>query len=105
MACLPGTDASSVYGCGYCLSSCVPALTGEVAAHAAGHDHHVRRGLSQSDPAELPRHGRVLRLKLGRKDFETVLSWRARRLAHSGELEAAAMVHGFKHLTRDLRLH
>ena len=87
------------------MASCSPELSRSGAAHAGAFDHHVRLTLSPSDPAEKPRVGRELRLPLRRGDFKTLLAVRARRLDHSGGLEAAAAVMGLKRLGRVRRWH
>ena len=105
LPCMPATDASGSYGFGYCLAPCSPELAREVAAHAAGHDHHIRLTLAAGDPAELPRAGRELRLPLRRSDFKRVLAVRAKKADHSGALEASAVVLGMRRLARRQRWH
>ena len=105
MPCMPATDASGSFGFGFCLAACEPELVRETAAHAGREDHHIRLCREASDPSERPRCGREKRLPLRRQDFKKVLGIRARRLEHSGALEATAVVIGMRRLSRKPRLH
>ena len=100
MPCLPATDASGSFGFGLSVASCHPDVSKKVARHARDFDHHVRLALDSGDPREVPRSGRSLRLSLRRRDFETILSTKAKISDHSGGLEATGVVLGMRRLAR-----
>jgi len=101
---LPATDASPVFGFGFCLARCDPLLTRQVAGHAKGDDH-IRLRRRADDVPEVPRLGKVLRLSLSQADFPPVFSTRAKKGGHAGELEAVAVVLALKRLSRRRGLH
>ena len=102
---VPATDASGAFGFGYCLARCDPSLARRAAAHAAGGEHHFRLERSEGDADEKPRGGRCLRLPLRDEDFKVVLRVRAKVAAHSGALEASAVVLALRRLAREARWH
>ena len=102
---LPATDASGAFGFGYCLARCGPSLARRAAAHAAAGAHHFRLERSEGDAAEKPRAGACLRLPLRHRDFKVILRVRAKQAAHSGALEASAVVLALRRLGREARWH
>ena len=105
MPCLPAADASQSHGFGLCVAPCDPDLGRDCARHAGSRDHHFRLKLEEGHGSERPRVGPCLRVPLGKFAFRTKLCIRARRLDHSGALEASAVVLGLRRLARCVRLH
>ncbi len=105
LPCLPATDASGSFGFGVCLAACPASVAREVAAHAGAYDHHVRLTLEAGDELERPRVGRELRLGLSQSSFRRLLSVKARKLEHSGGLEATGVVLGLRRLARKAAWH
>ncbi len=105
LPCMAATDASGSFGFGVCLASCSPGLSRDVAAHAGAWDHYLRLTPEPGDEPERPRVGRELRLGLGQSHFKRLLAVRARKLEHSGSLEATGVVLGLRRLARRAAWH
>ena len=105
LPCLPASDASPCFGFGFCLASCRPELSRQVASHVAAGPHCIRPTWCEGDPIEVSREGVELRLPLTIADFKPVLSVRAKQLQHSGGLEASGVVLSLRRLARRRRWH
>ncbi len=99
------SDASPVYGFGFCSARCDADVAREAAAHAENCRYHFRLTRVAGDPAEKPRDGECFRLPVSMADFRDNFSVKASRIDHSGGLEAAAVVLAFRRLARLWRWH
>ena len=95
------TDASSVFGFGVAVASCASDLAKEVGRFAdkSGSFVRLQRDNLGEEP-EKPREGKVLKIPLSKSAFNTVICSRAQYKAHSGTLEAHALLLGLKWFLR-----
>ena len=103
---LIATDASPDFGFGVCVAHCETEEAAEVCRFAERRGDYVRLTVDSSNvAAEVPRLGRMRRLKQTERDFKTIIATKARWKAHSGVLEANAYLLGLKWLARQAPKH
>ena len=102
---LIASDAAPEFGFGVCTCDCSLHEAAGVCRIAERRGDYVRLTADANDAEEMPRLGRLRRLKLHRKDFKTVISARARWKAHSGVLETHGYLLALKWTTRQKALH
>jgi hypothetical protein len=102
---LPATDASPAFGYGLSIARCEPGLSRSIGAVAADPSAVIRLAPCADEPAEVPRVGFEYRLPLTMDDFRTTFSIPAHRIAHSGEMEMAAVKLAILRITRNARTH
>lgn len=105
---LVSSDASSGFGFGVDVAAVPPSLAREVARRGARAATYVRLDRGEQlaeDEAERPRAGKCLPLPLAKSAFRTVISKPAAYAAHSGTLEAHAVVLALRWLLRSVGRH
>ena len=98
---LVATDASSVFGFGVAVAGCASELAKEIGRFADKSGTLVRLQRDDCFAESLkPREGKVLKIPLSKSAFHTVICSRAQCKAHSGTLEAHALLLGLKWVLR-----
>ena len=96
---VPVTDASPKHGYGMCFAHAPPWLERAGAVEAYG-EHFFVLGGSESKTGPVDRTGRRVDFPVPVKAFKPTFSLRAKRIKHSGALEAEAVVLGLRRLAR-----
>ena len=98
-------DAAPEYGFGVVASTPCPCIVADVARYAERRGDYVKLYRDEADEPEKPRQGYPHALPLRHSDFRTIISSRAKYLAHSGILEGHGLLVVMKWFTRSLRNH
>ena len=99
------TDASPSFGFGVCQAKLDPHLVREAASVAGRGPHHFHLRNRIGDESDKPRAGTRHVLPLHWGDFKVVLSSRARRKGHAGQLEAEGAFLALRRAARDVKSH
>ena len=94
------TDASKVFGFGVTVATTTPTVARDIGRLAKHHSFFATLIDHPGDQEPKERTGQEHKLPLNQSDFHTVISSRARFVAHSGALEANAVVLGLRWLSR-----
>jgi hypothetical protein len=100
---LYASDASPAYGFGLSAARLGQTAVQRLAAKAQRTGCCVR--MHGEEGIELPRSGAELRLPISRTSFRTLLSIKAGRVAHSGEMEATGVTLMLRWITRSVERH
>jgi hypothetical protein len=99
------SDASPAYGFGVCSAELDKGVVRTLASDGGDKGSIFRLLRGDGDEPPRPRIGPVTTVPLFQKDFKTLLSLKARRLQHSGSLEASAVILGLRRLLRSPAQH